>query len=180
MLDLRIPKCDIQIQHSKIFKPYLVLYSLRPLQNSPKSPKLPPRHLGDFPWAPSFSKPHKPWLPNTSTASHYWSWIKWLIGNRSNSTWIVKEPVTLETTAAGFYFHLGQSIVASFLNISHGYLGQNRYGSGYLLIPWIRRGSGTLYRKPHRHSGLISHGHGSGSSQHLSLRTGAMPSEFSL
>ena len=28
MLDVRIPKCDIQIQHSKIFKPYLVLYSL--------------------------------------------------------------------------------------------------------------------------------------------------------
>ena len=66
----------------------------------PKSPKFPSRHLGDFPWAPSSSKPHKPWLPNTSTASHYWSWIRWLIGSRSNNTWIVKEPVTLETTAA--------------------------------------------------------------------------------
>ena len=66
----------------------------------PKSPKFPPRHLGDFSWAPSSSKPHKPWLPNTSTASRYWSWIKWLIGSRSNSTWIVKEPVTFETTAA--------------------------------------------------------------------------------
>ena len=68
---------------------------------SPQNPpKLPPRHLEDFPWAPSSGKPPKPWLPNTSTASHYWSWIKWLIGSRSNSTWIVKEPVTLETTAA--------------------------------------------------------------------------------
>ena len=67
----------------------------KPLKNSPKSPKFPPRHLGDFSWAPSSSKPHKPWSPNTSTASHYWSWIRWLIGNRSNNTWIVKEPVTL-------------------------------------------------------------------------------------
>ena len=71
--------------------------SKRPLQ---KSPKFPSRHLGDFPWAPSSGKPHKPWSPNTSTASHYWSWIRWLIGNRSNNTWTVKEPVTFETTAA--------------------------------------------------------------------------------
>ena len=27
----------------------LDIYKLRPLQNSPKSPKFPPRHLGDFP-----------------------------------------------------------------------------------------------------------------------------------
>ncbi|WP_304678050.1 PAAR-like domain-containing protein [Neisseria bergeri] len=33
---------------------------LRPLQNSPKSPKFPPRHLGDFSWAPSSGKPPKP------------------------------------------------------------------------------------------------------------------------
>ena len=65
-----------------------------------KSPKPPPRHLGDFSWPPSSNKPPKPWLPNTSTASHYWSWIKWLIGSWSNSTWIVKEPVTLEAIAA--------------------------------------------------------------------------------
>ena len=41
-----------------------VKYKARPLQNPPKippkSPKLPPRHLGDFPLAPSSSKPHKP------------------------------------------------------------------------------------------------------------------------
>ena len=28
--------------------PSLKSYGLRPLQNSPKSPKFPPRHLGDF------------------------------------------------------------------------------------------------------------------------------------
>ena len=33
---------------------------LRPLQNSPKSPKFPSRHLGDFSWAPSSGKPSKP------------------------------------------------------------------------------------------------------------------------
>ena len=28
---------------------YAYVVNLRPLQNSPKSPKFPPRHLGDFP-----------------------------------------------------------------------------------------------------------------------------------
>ncbi len=67
--------------------------------NSPKSPKFPPRHLGDF-TSTFFQQTAQAMIAKHIDRFPLLKLDQVIDCSRSNNTWIVKKPVTSETTAA--------------------------------------------------------------------------------